>query len=216
MNKKKVTVLDFGMCNLLNMVRAFEHIGCTVEVTESPQVAETADRLVVPGVGAFKHCVEELKSRNLDEGLKAFLTTNRPFLGVCVGMQMLFEHSSEFGNYPGLAILSGAVERIPEMDTYGNAQGVPHIGWNELLMPQTGRDWSNTLLHDFLGREPDMYFVHSYAAVPDNPAIRLADCMYGGHRLCAAVQQDNIMATQFHPERSGKLGLKVLERFMSC
>lgn len=216
MNNKKVTVLDFGMCNLLNMVRAFEHIGCTVEVTESPDVARQANRLVVPGVGAFKHCIEELKSRHLDQGISEFIASQRPFLGVCVGMQMLFEHSSEFGSFDGLGFLKGRVERIADHDTDGQVQGVPHIGWNNLVTPESGRGWQGSLLDEFAGKTPAMYFVHSFAATPTDESIRLADCVYGGHRVCAAVETGNVMATQFHPERSGPMGLKILQRFVNC
>lgn len=213
MRSMNITVLDFGMCNLLNMVRAFEYIGCSVEVTESPTVAQNAERLVVPGVGAFRHCIEELKTRELDQGILKFIDTGRPFLGVCVGMQMLFDQSEEFGESPGLGILKGTVQRVPDRDMQGHIQGVPHIGWNTLTKPLTGRGWESSLLNDFNNSPPAMYFVHSYAAVPKEESIRLADCVYGGHRLCAAVEIDNIMATQFHPERSGSLGLEVLRRF---
>lgn len=210
----RVTLLDYGMCNMLNVARAFEHCGAVVDVTEDPAVAQVASRLVVPGVGAFQHSLHELLVRGLGDSIKRFVQSGRPFLGICVGMQMLFEGSEEFGEHVGLGILSGRVIAIPKLTTEGLMQRVPHIGWNDLTQPETGRDWKGSPLVDFQGEEPAVYFVHSFAAVPADPTVRLADTYYGGHRICAAVQSHNIVATQFHPERSGKVGLNFIRRFM--
>jgi imidazole glycerol-phosphate synthase subunit HisH len=212
---KKVTVLDYGMCNLLNVVRAFEHIGVDVTITESPSKAADADRLVVPGVGAFKDSLEEVRRRGFDDLIRSFVTTERPFLGICVGMQMLFDASEEFGEHAGLSILPGKVQSVPSLTTGNNIQRVPHIGWNHLVQPESGRTWESTLLQGFTNQNPAVYFVHSFAANPTNTTDRLADCLYGGHRICAAIQRDNIMATQFHPERSGNIGLSLLECYIS-
>lgn len=129
-------------------------------------------------------------------------------------MQMLFEASEEFGEHPGLGILPGRVRAVPGKTVAGEPQRVPHIGWNHLIAPETARQWENTLLEEFSGQQPAVYFVHSFAAVPGNPEDRLADTVYGGHRLCAAVQKGNLMATQFHPERSGEIGLRIARRFV--
>ena len=209
-----VTILDYGMCNLLNVARAFEHIGAELTVTEDAAVAAGAERLVVPGVGAFEDSVREVRSRGFDETIRRFVATGRPFLGICVGMQMLFDASEEFGRHDGLGLLPGVVDAVPNRTVDGEPQRVPHIGWNALVRPETGRTWESTLLAPVAGSEPAAYFVHSFAAVPAHVADRLADCLYGGHRICAAVQRDNIMATQFHPERSGEMGLNLLRHFM--
>jgi len=211
---KKITLLDYGMCNLLNVARAFEHIGAEVKIAETPEEAAYADRLVVPGVGAFKDSIAEVRHRGFDDVIRKFISTERPFLGVCVGMQMLFDASEEFGEHQGLAILPGRVAKIPNITTNGELQRVPHIGWNHLIQPEFSRSWNNSLLRQYEGINPAMYFVHSFAANPDKDSDRLADCYYGGHRLSAAVQRNNIMATQFHPERSGKLGLNLLATFI--
>lgn len=211
---KKIVLLDYGMCNLLNVVRAFEHCGAEVRVTENPDELEHADKVVVPGVGAFSECVRELEGRGFGDALRRFAETDRPLLGICVGMQMLFESSEEFGTYAGLGILRGHVQAVPNITTSGQSQRVPHIGWSHLIEPETGRSWAGTLLHDFEPGNPAVYFVHSFAVVPAEESLRLADTVYGGHRICAAIQKDNLMATQFHPERSGLVGLTVAKRFV--
>ncbi|MGL5840131.1 MAG: imidazole glycerol phosphate synthase subunit HisH [Sphingorhabdus sp.] len=208
-----VTIVDYGMGNLLNVARAFSHIGVEVHVTEDPGRVAVAERLVVPGVGAFEDSVNAVRSKGFDQAILQFQATGRPFLGICVGMQMLFEASEEFGEHAGLGIFSGRVKAVPGLSTTGEVQRVPHIGWNGLSAPETARDWAGTLLEG-VPELSAVYFVHSFAAVPNDPGVRLADCLYGGHRLCAAVQHENVMATQFHPERSGELGLNVLRRYM--
>lgn len=209
-----VTLLDYGMCNLLNVARAFEHCGARVSITEDAAEARSAERLVVPGVGAFRDSLREVRGRGFDAVIGEFVGSGRPFLGICVGMQMLFEGSEEFGDSAGLGLLPGYVRAVPDRTTDGQSQRVPHIGWNHLREPEAGRDWAGTLLQPVAGRHPAVYFVHSFAAVPADPTLRLADTVYGGHRVCAAVQRGNVMATQFHPERSGEVGLRILQRFL--
>ena len=211
----KVVLLDYGMCNMLNVVRAFRHVGADVEVTENPVVASRADRLVVPGVGAFSDSMDALHHLGHDDAIRSFVQTGRNLLGICVGMQVLFGGSDEFGETQGLDLLPGWVRRIPDTATSGVVQRVPHIGWNHLISPrETNRSWKDTILEPLEGSDPAVYFVHSFAAVPSDSSVRLADCDYGGHRICAAVMHDNITATQFHPERSGPVGLKMLETFL--
>jgi glutamine amidotransferase len=210
----EVTLLDYGMCNLLNVARAFEHCGSKVTITEDAELAAKASRLVVPGVGAFRDSMKEVHARGFDGVIRQFIQSGRPFLGICVGMQMLFDGSEEFGDSPGLGVLKGQVRAIARTTVSGEAQRIPHIGWNHLVEPDIPRDWSGTLLQPLRGKHPAVYFVHSFAAVPTDTTLRLADCLYGGHRVCAAVEQGNVMATQFHPERSGETGLRILQRFL--
>lgn len=214
MTQKSITLVDYGMANLLNVARAFEHCGAAVRVVETQEDVLAAERLVVPGVGAFRDCLDELRRRGFDDALRRYVDSGRPMLGICVGMQALFDISEEFGEHQGLGILPGRVRAVPRQAVDGTAQRLPHIGWSHLVEPETGRRWSGTLLEPFLGQRPAVYFVHSFEAEPLNPADRLADCIYGGHRVCAAIQRGNLMATQFHPERSGEIGLKVLRRFL--
>ena len=210
----RVAILDYGMCNLLNVARAFEAIEAEVKLIDSAGEAGAADRLVIPGVGAFRDSIDEVRSRGYHDVIRRFIETGRPFLGVCVGMQMLFDASEEFGEHEGLGILPGRVQAVPSTTTAGAPQRVPHIGWN-VLRPSNDRDWTGTLMAGSVGQDREVYFVHSFAAVPGRAEDRLADCYYGGHALCAAVQRDNIMGTQFHPERSGAGGLDMLRRFIA-
>lgn len=214
MSNPKIVLLDYGMCNLLNVARAFEHCGAEVTVTEDPAAARSADRLVVPGVGAFSDSIREVHGRGFGDAIREYALTDRPLFGICVGMQILFDASEEFGDHAGLGILPGRVEPIPASTTDGEAQRIPHIGWNHLVEPASGRSWGGTLLEPLTSTHPAVYFVHSFAAKPASESDRLADCLYGGHRICAAVQRDNLMATQFHPERSGEVGLSLVRRFL--
>ncbi|SFZ78882.1 imidazole glycerol phosphate synthase subunit HisH [Chitinimonas taiwanensis] len=213
-SKAKVTILDYGMCNLFNVVRAFEHSGADVQVTDDPSKVSSAERLVVPGVGAFKDSIRELTERGFGDAIRAFVHAQRPLFGICVGMQILFDSSEEFGEHRGLSILPGRVQAVPSATVMGESQRVPHIGWNHLV-PADGRTWQGTMLAPFEGKSPAVYFVHSFSAVPKCETDRLADCIYGGHHICAAVARDNVMATQFHPERSGDIGLAIIRQYLS-
>jgi glutamine amidotransferase len=212
---RKITLLDYGMCNMLNVARALEHAGADVIVTEDAKEAVAAERLVVPGVGAFSECMRAVNDLGLGEAIREFVRSERPMLGICVGMQILFDASEEFGETPGLGILPGRVRMVPGATTTGTPQRVPHIGWNHLIEPEAGRSWDDTLLQSFGSQGPAVYFVHSFAAQPLQDSDRLADCAYGGHRISAMVKRDNVTATQFHPERSGKVGLGMLKEFLS-
>lgn len=212
----KITLLDYGMCNLLNVARAFEYCGAEVLITEDRAVAKNANKLIVPGVGAFADSMEEITSRGFDDVIRRFVDTDRPFLGICVGMQMLFDSSEEFGYSEGLGILAGSVKSIPARCSNGELQRIPHIGWNKLTYPVGKKSpWKNTILCCIDGKDPAVYFVHSFSASPVDETVRLADVIYGGHRLCSAVQKNNLMATQFHPERSGEIGLDIIRQFIS-
>lgn len=211
---RSVTLLDYGMCNMLNVARAFERAGADLKVTEDPLDAATAERLVVPGVGAFGDSMIEVTRRGHGDAIRAFAETGRPLLGICVGMQILFEGSEEFGDSPGLGVIAGRVMPVPRQTTAGVPQRVPHIGWNELLIPPSRNTWDGTLMQSQASQPPSVYFVHSFVPHPTNPEDRLADFNYGGHRLCAAIKRDNITATQFHPERSGNVGLTLLANFI--
>lgn len=211
----KITIADYGVGNLLNVARAFQHCGADVHVTENPAEIADAERLVVPGVGAFEDSIGELTKRGFADEIKRYAESARPLFGICVGMQMLFDVSEEFGEHKGLGILTGKVRAVPNTTTSGQMQRVPHIGWGHLIPPENGRSWEGTFLQSFETVRPAVYFVHSYAAYPERDSDRLADCLYGGHRICAAVKRDNILATQFHPERSGEIGLTMVRSFLA-
>jgi imidazole glycerol-phosphate synthase subunit HisH len=206
----RVTVIDYGIGNLHSVLKAMRAGGAEVQLTESPDKVRGAERLVLPGVGAFADGMAGLRKRSLVEPILEFAKTGRPFLGICLGMQLLLGESEEFGRHEGLGIVPGKVVGIPQ------APGlkVPHIGWNRIT-PRPGATWKDTLLAP-VSEGSMVYFVHSFYAVPEAEEHRLADVHYGGHRMSAAVQKNNVVGCQFHPEKSGPDGLAVVGRFLSA
>lgn len=211
-----VTIIDYGVGNLLSVARALTFCGGEVEVTSDLMRIARAERLVLPGVGAFGDCIDEIKARKLDDEVKAFAASGRPLLGICVGMQVLFDYSEEFGVNPGLGLIPGAVKAIPSTGADGAPHKIPHIGWSPLRLPEdNGRNgWQGTLLEP-VSPGAAVYFVHSFTGWPDDPAFRLADAEYDGRRIAAAVGRDNVWGTQFHPEKSGPTGLGILKAFLA-
>jgi glutamine amidotransferase len=213
---KRVVVVDYGSGNLLSVCRALSHCGANVVISSEPTEIAAADRLVLPGVGAFNDAMTALQQKNLLDPLRMHIASGCPFLGICVGMQILFEIGEEFGENQGLGVLRGRVNEISKSTVDGRAQKVPHIGWAALQLPEAQPEsyWTDTIFHGIpIGSA--MYFVHSFAANPDVPSTCLADTIYGGHRLTAAVHLGNVHGTQFHPEKSGPKGLAVLTNFIS-
>jgi imidazole glycerol-phosphate synthase subunit HisH len=208
-----VTVVDYDIGNLYSVQRALETVGARVGWGSDAAAVERAERLVLPGVGAFADCMQGLRERGLVDALRHYALSGRPLLGICVGMQMLADASEEFGEHAGLGVIPGRVRAIPRQDTQGQAHNIPHIGWSALRRPP-GRDWDETLL-DGSTDGTAVYLVHSFALEPLIESDRLADCVYGGHRICAAVARGRVAGTQFHPEKSGPAGLRMLARFMS-
>lgn len=212
--KPRVVVVDYGVGNLLSVTRAFESRGADVTVAGDAQAIPAAERLVIPGVGAFADGMAELERRGMVQPIRDYAATGRPLLGICLGMQLLFSESEEFGLRRGLGVLAGKVAAIPNQAADGKWRKTPHIGWNELRLPPCRRTWEGTLLAG-LAEGVATYFVHSFAAVPTDPAIRLADCDHEGFAISAAVQQGRICGCQFHPEKSGETGLSIVDNFLS-
>lgn len=208
----KVTVVDYGIGNVFSVGRALERCGAEPVLSADPRSIEAATRLVLPGVGAFADGMRGLHERGLVEPIRRYAASGRPLLGICLGMQMLAEVGEEFGEHEGLGLIAGRVRPVPAVDVEGRSHKIPHIGWSP-LMPALGRSWQGSIL---AGTAPGTaaYLVHSFAVEPDDPACRLADCLYGGHRVTAAVQLDNVSGCQFHPEKSGDAGLRILARFV--
>lgn len=212
----KVHLVDYGSGNLLSVRRAMEHCGADVTISGDPKAIADAERLVLPGVGAFGDCMVGMKARNLIEPLKAFAATGRLFMGICVGMQTLMDKGEEFGDHAGIGMIPGAVRAIPATDVNGDAHKVPHIGWAPLILPEGAPEsrWQGSLL-DGVELEETVYFVHSYTATPHDASHRLADTWYNGRLIAAAISKENVTGLQFHPEKSGEVGLKVIRNFLT-
>lgn len=206
-------MIDYGLGNLLSVRRGLEHCGATVKVTEDPDSILSASKVVLPGVGAFANGMAELSRRGLVEVVRELDTRGTPLLGICLGMQMLLDESEEFGVNPGLGLIPGRVIPIPSTTCVGHFQKIPHIGWNGLVFPPGRESWEGTLLQE-LNVGEEVYFVHSLMAVPNDSNHRIADCLYGGNHISAIIGRDSIYGCQFHPEKSGEIGLKVLRRFL--
>lgn len=208
-----VAVIDYGVGNLLSVSRAFAHCGAEVVVTSDPAAIRAARRVVLPGVGAFANGMQALREHRLDAVVRDVAAAGTPLLGICLGMQMLMETSEEFGETEGLGLIPGRVVGIPAIDTAGQPLKVPHIGWNELVLPEGRASWQGSVL-EAVPPGDAAYFVHSFMARPQAGEHRLADCLVGGHRVCAAVKRDNVQGCQFHPEKSGNVGLAIIQTFL--
>jgi imidazole glycerol-phosphate synthase subunit HisH len=212
---RTVTIADYGIGNLLSVARAFEKVGATVEVTRDHTRIAGAELLILPGVGAFGDCMTAFMACGFEDPVRKFAASGRPLLGLCVGMQILFDGSEEFGFTNGLGLIPGQVKAIPKTSPSGKSLKLPHIGWTDIMSPveSLGDHWKNSVLHNIRPSTP-MYFVHSFTAWPTNPDHRLADAEYGGNRICATTRKDNILGAQFHPEKSGPDGLLLLANFV--
>ncbi|MDO8462120.1 MAG: imidazole glycerol phosphate synthase subunit HisH [Deltaproteobacteria bacterium] len=197
-----IAVIDYGMGNLKSVSKALEAVGAKVIVTRDPKVIKKADRLVLPGVGAFADCMANLKKQNLIGPIKEFIQTGRPFLGICLGLQLLFDEGEEFGRHKGLGILPGRVVRfhLPKK------LKIPQMGWNQILKKNGNR------LFQKIDDGSSFYFVHSYIVVPKEKKIVATTTDYG-REFVSAIAKENIFACQFHPEKSQKNGLKLLQAF---
>jgi len=206
---KTIAVIDYGMGNLRSVSKALEHVAGDkkVVVTADPAVVAAAERVVFPGQGAMPDCMGELDARGLRAAVLA-AARDKPFLGICVGEQMLFEHSDE-GNVPALGVFPGQVRRFPDAKMYlpsGERLKVPHMGWNEVRQ-------NPHALWQGIADDSRFYFVHSYFVEPADPALVMGSCQYGVTFTCA-VGRDNIFAVQFHPEKSARDGLQLLHNFV--
>lgn len=207
-----ISIVDYGVGNLLSVSRAFEKCGAECEFVDTPEKVDRAEKLVLPGVGAFAPGIEGLRRQGLVEPLRAYARSGRPFLGICLGMQLLMEVSEEFGMHEGLALIPGRVKAIEPTAEDGTPHKIPHIGWNHLRRPSSVSSWKGSLLAD-VDEGSYAYFVHSYTVEPSDDRYRLSDCYYDGRLISASVRLDNVYGCQFHPEKSGDVGLRVIQRF---
>jgi glutamine amidotransferase len=200
-----IAVVDTGSGNLRSVAKALERAGGTPTVTSDAEVVRRADQIVVPGQGAFRDTMAGLARGGLDQAVREVIASGRPYLGICLGLQVLFEESEEHGPVRGLGLLPGRVVRFPPRP----GLKVPHMGWNQVAVCNDEPLWRG------LPDPAHVYFVHSYHAVPANQDVTALRTDYGGP-VCAAVRKDNVFAVQFHPEKSGDVGLALLSNFVAA
>ena len=209
----ELTIIDYGAGNILSVARALEHFNKKITITSEASVIKKSECLIFPGVGAFPEGMKKLHTLNLTEPIREHCTLGKPFLGICLGMQMMFDSSEEFGYTEGLGIIPGKVKAIPLTDIQKRPHKIPHIGWNHIRPSGKNNPWANTILETFPPGE-SVYFVHSYAAIPDDIEFQLAECDYNGRIFPAVVRKGNAYGCQFHPEKSGPGGLEILRKFI--
>ena len=200
-----IAVVDYDMGNLHSACKGLENAGATPKITDSATELERADAIVLPGVGSFDPAMQQIRSRHLEKPIQQAIDRGTPFLGICLGLQILFD-SSEEGQEPGLGIIPGTVKRFrPEPEIT-----IPHMGWNQLDLTQP-----NSPLWQQLPARPWLYFVHSFYVQPTDESIQAATITHGTQTVTAAIARNNLMAVQFHPEKSSAAGLKILANFVS-
>ena len=204
-----IAVIDYGKGNLRSVQKSLEFVGAKVIVTHDPDLILNANSVVLPGVGAFKDCMANLNKLKLVDPIRKFIDGGKPFLGICLGLQVLFEESEEYGPVAGLGILPGKVVKFPGGSSEtknGRPIKIPHMGWNQINVKK------NVPLFGGMGDAPYFYFVHSYYVVPEDQNMVATVTNYGVE-FVSGIQHKNIYAFQFHPEKSQTLGLSILERF---
>lgn len=202
-----IAIVDYGMGNLRSVQKALERLGHAAEISADAGVVARAEKVVLPGVGAFGAAMRNLEASGLRQPVLDAARSGRPFLGICLGLQLLFDESEEMGRFQGLGVVPGRVVRFPDdMQVDGRALKIPHIGWNALKIRPDSR------LFRGLPQGAMVYFVHSYYGAPQDPAWVAATSDYG-IEFCAAVERGSVMATQFHPEKSGDVGMQILRNF---
>jgi glutamine amidotransferase len=208
----EIVVVDYDRGNLFSVCQAVAKVGGRPRLSSSPAEVVAADHVILPGVGAFGDAMARLRAAGLDAALRSFAATGRPLLGICLGMELLLDESSEFGRHEGLGLIPGTVSRLPA-PVAPRGEKIPNVGWCRLLPVVDGVAWPDSLFH---GVKPGAYayFVHSFAAFPRERAHRLADIAFGGREVAAAVASGAVTGCQFHPEKSGEVGLAILDAFV--
>ncbi len=204
MTNPSITIVDYGMGNLRSVQKACEKLGATAEIATTPAAIRASSKLILPGVGAFRDAIHELQRLDLVEPLKEHIRADKPFLGICLGLQMLFDVSYEDGEWPGLGVFAGDVVRFPADPLLK----VPHMGWNTIDYVQ-----AENPLFAGIPRQSSVYFVHSYFVRPKDESLIAATTTYGV-KFVSAIARGNVFATQFHPEKSQKVGLQLLANFI--
>jgi glutamine amidotransferase len=209
MSIKKIAILDYGLGNVRSVNNALNMLGASPQVTNDKLTIMQSSGLIIPGVGAFPQAMMNLSAMGLNDVIHGYIKTGRPVLGICLGMQLLFEKSCEFGITDGLGLIPGQVELIPVLPSEGR---LPHIRWSHIIPSEDSRQ---TMFKELSDDEMRFYFVHSYAATGVLHECISASVAYLHHNIVAAVQHENIWGTQFHPEKSGRNGLRLMKNFVN-
>lgn len=207
----KVAIIDYGLGNIFSVAQACREFGTDAILTSDKKILSDVHGIILPGVGAFGQAMKNLKEIGLDDELKNRVKAGVPLMGICLGLQLLFESSEEFGAHHGLGLIPGTVKKFPEIDRQGNKLRVPNIGWHRV---RAQRSWEGTPMKNVAEGE-FMYFVHSFYGQPARLESVLAVSEFGGDSFACAVQSENVFATQFHPEKSGRKGLEIYKTWLS-
>lgn len=209
MKNKKIVIVDYEVGNIHSIVKAFANFGQKAILSRDHKIIEEADGVVLPGVGSFASAMNGLEKFNLADTIKKVAIQNKPLLGICVGAQVFFSEGYEFGIHKGLNIIPG---KVVKFDSAKCVEKIPQIGWNSVCLPQ-GKTWENTIFQNIKPKD-QVYFVHSYFFKPEIDDFILSETIYGGYKFCSAVKKGNTYGCQFHPEKSGKIGLNIIENFI--
>ena len=201
---KEVTIIDYDAGNIFNLFNSLSRLNCKVKVTSNLKEIEASDRLIIPGVGAFREGIKNLEEKKLTKSIKIFAEKNKPMLGICLGMQYLMDYSEEFGKTEGLKLINGNVKKFHSNEKYR----IPHIGWNYL-------NYSDDEIFSSLKKKPTFYFCHSYFVHSTDPNKIIGKTEYAENEFCSVIRNKNIYGCQFHPERSGKDGEFFLKNFIN-
>lgn len=216
-NGLQIAIIDYEMGNLFSVKRACEQAGLDVLITADASVIMSSDAAILPGVGAFGDAMDNLRRLDLVVPIKEFVKTGKPFMGICLGMQLLMSDSEEFGYHKGLNIIEGSVVRFPAENREGGKIKVPHVGWNKIFQPSSEdlTYWNESPLKNIMSGE-FMYFVHSYYAVPSDKRAVLSTTTYEGTQFCSGIFLRNVFACQYHPEKSAAEGIKIYKNWASA
>jgi len=214
-NSIRVAIIDYGMGNLFSVQRACAHVGLEAVVTHQKGEILNADGIILPGVGAFGDAMIHLKELELIDPIKDFIQGGKPYFGICLGMQLLMSESEEFGIHRGLDIIPGMVKKLNVKHQKDRLGKVPQVGWNQICTKNGVQEgWAGTPL-DHLESGEYMYFVHSYYVAPTDQGVALSNTFYEGVEFCSTLQQDNIFAVQYHPEKSGEIGIQIYKNWVT-
>lgn len=205
----KVAIIDYQLSNLFSVKHAFDYLGVESQITSDKNLIANSDAAIIPGVGAFGDAMKNLQNLGLTDLIKEFISSGRPFMGVCLGMQLLFSESEEFGIHKGLDIIPGKVKKFASKN---KKIKVPQIGWNQIFVTNKSK-WENSPLRNINSGE-FMYFVHSYFVEPENKSVILSETTYENIKYCSSLLSGNVFATQFHPEKSGLEGIRIYKGWL--